>query len=212
MENYNELPFLRLLMENEGGVRVDNGSNVDMKLAFDSNRKKMYADDPDDRGGATMCGVTLATYKAMYKDGNKEHLRNMSYERWSIICQIGYWDKLGCAQYDSLPLALTVADYGFNSGVKRAATALQLALNELNEMLAWKMGKPLVIDGVVGPKTIAQVQMLTKPMQAFVCARLHDARAEFIKEAVRKGNIHVKFLTGLMNRIRRTTAYALLYI
>ena len=34
---------------------------------FEQAKKTGFANDPDDAGGATMCGITIATYKAYCK-------------------------------------------------------------------------------------------------------------------------------------------------
>lgn len=53
-----------------------------------------FVNDPDDAGGATMMGVTLATYRKWYGAGKSvSDLKNMSYDEWRTIMKGGYWDK-----------------------------------------------------------------------------------------------------------------------
>ena len=206
------MPFLRLLLMNEAGIKVDGCNDSDLKPAFEQNRKKLFVHDPADKGGATFCGITYKTFVAATKDQDYDHFLRMSYERWSWICTRQYWDKLRCSEMDSLPIALMVADYAFNSGVQRAAMKLQETLNTFNFLLDYKLGKPLFVDGVIGPKTLEMVQALDKRAQSAMVMSQHYMRRLFIQEAVKKGGINTKFENGLLNRVERTTAYALKYI
>ena len=211
MSKYNEMPWLRLLLENEAGIKVDGCNDSDMKPAYERNRTKMFVHDKDDNGGATMCGVTFKTFAAATKDNDYDHFLKMSYERWSWIATRMYWDKLKCSQYDCLPLAIAVADYGFNSGVTRAAKALQKELNDLNEAWDFKFGKPLYVDGIIGEKTLAMLQKLPSLMLAVLFDSCIQNRKVFVCGAVKDGTINKKFEKGLLNRIRRTYAYGLRY-
>ena len=206
------MPFLRLLLENEAGIKVDGCNDSDLKPAFERSRKRLFVHDPFDKGGATLCGITHKTFVAATKDQDYDHFLKMSYERWSWICTRQYWDKLRCQEMDSLPIALMVADYAFNSGVQQASKSLQSALNSFNIMLDFRLGKPLYEDGVIGPKTLAMVQALDKRSESAMVMSQHYMRRLFIQEAVKKGGINKYFEKGLLNRVERTTAYALKYM
>ena len=206
------MPFLRLLLENEAGIKVDGCNDSDLKPAFEQNRKKLFVHDPADKGGATLCGVTHKTFVAATKDHDYDHFLKMSYERWSWICTRQYWDKLRCSEMDSLPIALMVADFAFNSGVQQASKSLQSALNSFNIMLDFQLGKPLYEDGVIGNKTLAMIQTLNKSAQSALVMSQHYMRRLFIQAAVKNGGINKKFENGLLKRVERTTAYALKYL
>ena len=79
-------------------------------------------------------------------------------------------------------------------------------------MLDFQLGKPLYEDGVIGPKTLEMVQALDKRAQSAMVMSQHYMRRLFIQEAVKKGGINKKFEKGLLNRVERTTAYALRYM
>lgn len=201
-KKYNEMPLLRWLLLCEGGVQVEGCNDADLKPAFEKNRKKMFSNDPSDKGGATMCGVTYKTFVRATKDDDYDHFYKMSYERWAGIVERLYWVPLQCQAYDSLPLALVVADFAFNSGERTAVKMLQNALNAVNfaHGLAW--GKTLIVDGVMGKKTLGMVQAMPRNIKLVLAGLLTAYRVEFLKKCCNAGTIAQKFEAGLINRAR----------
>lgn len=60
-----------------------------------------YVGHPRDPGGATMKGITLATYRRHFgKDKTKDDLRRIPNKELERIYRSGYWDKCHC---DDLP-------------------------------------------------------------------------------------------------------------
>lgn len=103
-----------------------------------------WSDNPQDPGGATMKGVTLAVYRNYYgADKSKEDLRNISDDELQHIYKTGYWDKCRC---DELPIGLDYAvfDAAVNSGPGRSTKWLQAAVG-------------VTQDGAIGPGTLAAV-------------------------------------------------------
>lgn len=100
-----------------------------------------WADHPKDPGGATMKGVTLATFRNYRLGATKAQLRAISDADLRMIYRGGYWDKV---RGDDLPagLDLVAFDAAVNSGPGRGARWLQSALG-------------VSADGQIGPKTIA---------------------------------------------------------
>lgn len=116
-------------------------SNFDHCLKLVLAHEGGWADHPKDPGGATMKGVTLATYRKYRPGATKAHLRAISDGDLAMIYRAGYWNKV---KGDDLPagLDLVAFDAAVNSGPGRGARWLQEALG-VNP------------DGVIGPKTIA---------------------------------------------------------
>src|SRR6185312_10391747 len=84
-----------------------------------------YTNDPNDSGGPTNFGITIADYrKYINKNGTAEDVKSMSVDEAKIIYKARYWDALGC---DKLPSGVdyTCFDYGVNSGLGRPRKALQ---------------------------------------------------------------------------------------
>ena len=104
-----------------------------------------WADHPKDPGGATMKGITLATYRRHFgEDKSKDDLRNITDEDLGQIYRSGYWSKCRC---NELPAGVDYAvfDGAVNSGPGRGAKWLQAALGAKQ-------------DGGIGPKTLSRVE------------------------------------------------------
>lgn len=104
-----------------------------------------WADHPRDPGGATMKGVTLATYSDwLGRQATKDELRAISDEHLRTIYKARFWDAV---RGDELPSGVdyVVFDMAVNSGPGRAARMLQAAVGATP-------------DGAIGPKTLAAVQ------------------------------------------------------
>jgi len=99
-----------------------------------------YSNHPDDPGGETMWGVTIAVARA---NGYAGPMRSLSRDIAKGIYRAQYWDKV---KADSLPfpVAFQVFDAAVNHGTGQAAKFLQRAAG-------------VVDDGVIGPKTLAAV-------------------------------------------------------
>jgi lysozyme family protein len=104
-----------------------------------------YVNNPNDKGGPTNKGITLATFRRYIKpDGGIEDLKNLRTEQAVVVYKRQYWDAVLA---DMLPLGLdyTVADFAVNSGPSRSAKFLQ-------KIVGVKQ------DGKIGPKTLAAVR------------------------------------------------------
>lgn len=109
-----------------------------------------YVNDPNDRGGETNWGITIAVARA---DGYTGPMRDLPRQRAYDIYYRKYvvapgFDKIATI---SMPIAAELVDTGVNMGPKVASTFLQRALNGLN-----RNGKDyadLAADGVAGPAT-----------------------------------------------------------
>ena len=117
-----------------------------------------WSDHPKDPGGATMMGVTLATYRRWRPGATKDDLRAIGTADLEKIYRVDYWNP---ARADDLPAGvdLSVFDFGVNSGVSRAAKHLQAVAGVKQ-------------DGVIGPATVAKVKSMdAASVVKSVCAR-----------------------------------------
>jgi lysozyme family protein len=107
-----------------------------------------WADHPNDPGGATMKGITIATFRKYLKrpDATKTELRNISDETVAAIYRRNYWNHI---RGDQLPAGIDYAlfDFAVNSGPTRAVKMLQKVIGLTGDD----------IDGKVGPQTIAKI-------------------------------------------------------
>jgi lysozyme family protein len=115
-------------------------------------REGGYVNDPNDRGGETNFGVTIAVAR---ENGYGGPMRAMSLDQAKAIYRAKYWAKPGL--YLIAPLSAKVAeelfDTGVNMGTGTAAMFLQRALNALNRMAGDY--PDIRVDGAIGPATAA---------------------------------------------------------
>lgn len=124
-----------------------------------------WSDNPNDPGGATMKGVTLATFRRYVKpNATKTDLRNITDEQLATVYRKHYWDVVSGSELpDGVDYA--VFDFAVNSGPSRAAKYLQKVV-----------GTPQ--DGRIGPATLKAVRA---KMHATVIHELCDDRMAFLK-------------------------------
>lgn len=148
-----------------------------------------FVNDPDDLGGATNRGVTLATYmqycrKKGYPVPTVERLENLSDREWTEILKTMYWDRWKANQIESQSVANILVDWIWASGTHGIKIPQQL----LN----------VKVDGIVGTKTIEAVNS-RNPRELFDLIKI--ARFDFIEEICRKRPANNKFKRGWLNRI-----------
>ncbi len=139
--------------------------NFQRALALVLKSEGGWSDNPADPGGATMKGVTLATYRRYINpQGAKDDLRHITDAQLADVYKRQYWDAVAG---DDLPDGVDYAtfDFSVNSGPGRAARYLQSVV-----------GAPL--DGTIGPATLAAVAKLPSGV---IIDRLCDARLAFLQ-------------------------------
>lgn len=117
-----------------------------------------YVDDPDDSGGETNYGITVATARGYGYQGAMVDLpRSIAFDIYAEV----YWDSLrGDALAEvSEAIAAEVVDTGVNCGTPVAGKFLQRALNVLNNRE--NLYADVTVDGHVGGKTVAALQAYT---------------------------------------------------
>ena len=124
-----------------------------------------FSDHPQDPGGATMKGITLATFRR-YIDAKatKDDLRHITQAQLENVYRRHYWNAV---KADDLPDGVDYAcfDFAVNSGPSRAAKYLQAAVGVRQ-------------DGKIGQQTIAAVKSRVAPT---VIHDLCDRRMAFLK-------------------------------
>lgn len=148
-----------------------------------------FVNDPDDLGGATNRGVTLATYmqycrKKGYPVPTVEKLENLSDREWTEILKTMYWDRWKADQIESQSVANILVDWVWASG----NCGIKIPQQLLN----------VKVDGIVGPKTLEAVNS-RNPRELFDMIKI--ARFDFIEEICRKRPANNKFKRGWLNRI-----------
>jgi lysozyme family protein len=183
--------FAPILIRNEAVVTAIK-SGESNKDYFERAKKGGFSNDKDDSGGATMVGVTLATYKDYCKKKglttpDVAKLKAITYEAWKDIMKSNYWDKCRASEIVSQSVANIYVDWAFNSGVVTATKNIQQLSNS-------------VVDGVIGRKTLAAIN--SKNALDFFNA-IKIARYDFYDERCRKYPSQIKFRDGWYNRLNR---------
>ena len=160
---------------------------------FEKARKTGYANDPDDLGGATMVGVTIATYKEYcrkkgYPVPTIDRLRNMTYAQWLDILKTMFWDRWQADKIANQSVAEILVDWVWASG-KYGITIPQQVLG-------------VTVDGVVGPKTLAALNK-QNPAQFF--ARIVAERKAYIDRICASRPVNNKYKCGWLRRLNAIT-------
>lgn len=182
------VPFL--LKWETGTVRRNGESNESL---FERAKRTGYACDPDDRGGATMCGVTLATFTEWRRAHGKPmpavaDLKRINYDEWQAILKARFWDKCRADEIRNQRVAEIIADWVWLSGpsvIRRMQNAVGVAA-----------------DGVVGDKTLAAIiHSETESEIKDLIERMKSARIAHIEEICRARPRNLKFRAGWLRRI-----------
>lgn len=191
MANFDRLaPFI---LHWETGARI---TGTDPVAAYAKASAKGVIDDPNDRGGPTMCGVTIGTFTEWcLKNGRRRptvtDLARMDYKTWREIAKSGFWNRCQADAITSQGVANMLVDWCYTSG-SYAITHTQRALG-------------VKVDGVIGPKTLAALN----GVQEIVFRLIKTARVAYYR-SIAKGN-QARNLTGWLNRTESITLTSLIF-
>lgn len=188
MANFSKLiPFIILW---ETGVASPGASGDKL---FELARRRGYANDPADRGGATQTGVTLATFGEWCKQHGQpmptiKDLRSISYSEWYDILKHKFWDRCCGDEIKSQSVAEMIVDWGWHSGTG--------GLQAVQRVLC------VTPDGVFGPQTLRAINS-SKPEVLFPALRA--ARLRYVQAIVARNPTQKKWLNGWEKRIKSIT-------
>ena len=165
------------------------GIGLTNEQLFEKAKLKGFANDPDDLGGATMCGVTLATFtdycrRKGYPRPTIVRLKAIKYKEWLEILKTMFWDRWRADQINNESVALILVDWVWGSG-KYGISIPQKAIG-------------VTADGVVGQKTIAAVNA-RGPKQLFDLIK--KERLAYIERICKSRPTNVKYKNGWLNRL-----------
>ncbi|QCO45757.1 MULTISPECIES: glycoside hydrolase family 108 protein [Elizabethkingia] len=155
---------------------------------------------PNDPGGLTNMGVTIATWKSIGYDKTGDgkvdasDLKKLTKSDVLHVLKVGYWNRWKADQINNQTIANTLVDWVWGSG-------------------SWGIKIPqrllgVTQDGVVGNKTI---EALNKQDPKVFLDSLYKARYQYLKDIVNKNSKLTVFLKGWNNRMDDLVKYNKIY-
>ena len=169
-------------------------SNFQKAYEYTLSNEGGWSNHKDDRGGATMMGVTLATYSRwLGRPATQEELRNISPTTVKSIYKEWYWDVNRLDEVKSFPISCAIYDIGVVSGPRTSVRIAQRTLKNLGDQF-------VIIDGCMGKATLRALNEADE--KAFVqdFKKLVDAHFRGI---VDRNSSQAVFLRGWLNRSSR---------
>lgn len=157
-----------------------------------------YVNDPNDRGGETNMGITIATWRA-YASGDlgieatSNTLRNMTKEQAEVIYYNHYWEPKGFCKLESTKIALMIYDWTITSG---------RAITQIRKMLHNEYNINLVVNNTMDDDMIHCINAIED--QGQLLSRIAEIRKEYYRSlTITDGepNSQVRFLNGWINRV-----------
>lgn len=157
-----------------------------------------YVNDPNDRGGETNMGITIATWRA-YASGDlgieatSNTLRNMTKEQAEVIYYNHYWEPKGFCKLESTKIALMIYDWTITSG---------RAITQIRKMLHNEYNINVVVNNTMDDDMIHCINAIED--QGQLLSRIAEIRKEYYRSlTITDGepNSQVRFLNGWINRV-----------
>lgn len=149
-----------------------------------------WGNDPADKGGPTMKGVTIATYTAYcakkgWPNPTLSQLRNITKAEWEEIFKTMFWDRWKADQIKNQSIANLLVDWVWTSGI--------YGIKFPQRVLG------VADDGIVGPKTLAAIN--NYPNQKELFDKLWQRRKQHFTSIANSRPGNKKFLKGWLNRL-----------
>lgn len=152
-----------------------------------------YANDPVDRGGETVAGVTRKYFPHLSIWKKFDELPTLkekkaykpTEEEWNEIYEVYYknfYVPVKGDYIDNIDVAFTIFDWAVGSGVVTAVKQVQKVLG-------------VTVDGKIGPQTVGAINV-----QPRVWQRLRDARIDFYNRIVARDPSQSRFIKGWTRR------------
>lgn len=171
--------------------------SLDKALDFLLAEEGGWSNHKADTGGATMYGVTQATYNTYRKAKGlpTQSVRKITHDEARDLYDKMYWKEARCDRLP-WPISYMVFDAAVNSGPSRGVKWMQQGIGVKD-------------DGVVGPGTIARANEVVDNGDGMALYNIIDARATFLARLVQGKPSQAAFLLGWWRRTLRVLGRAL---
>ncbi len=167
--------------------------NIDALISEVIETEGGYVNHPNDRGGPTKYGITLAALHDWRGTAvTAADVSGMSVDEARQIYRKNYFEGLEFIQDPEI--ARFVFDYGVNSGPRAARMALQSALKGVGRYDG-------EIDGIFGPKSRAAYDAAVKANDVALFYALKCERYELLLRFIGRDPSQAVFATGWANRL-----------
>lgn len=169
---------------------ADSSKLVPFILSWETDK---YTNNKKDKGGPTKYGITLATWRRVGYDKNgdgvlnEEDVKLLTKDDFHRVFKQNFWNACKADKIQDQSVANMLVDFAYNSGVKRAATYLQLTLG-------------ITADGIIGNKTLFAIN---KSNGKRLFERFKKTREDYLK-SIAKGE-QKDFLDGWLRRLSYIT-------
>lgn len=169
---------------------ADSSKLVPFILSWETDK---YTNNKKDKGGPTKYGITLATWRKVGYDKNgdgvlnEEDVKLLTKDDFHRVFKQNFWNACKADKIQDQSVANMLVDFAYNSGVKRAATYLQLTLG-------------ITADGIIGNKTLFAIN---KSNGKRLFERFKKTREDYLK-SIAKGE-QKDFLDGWLRRLSNIT-------
>lgn len=132
----------------------------------------LFSNNPADPGGATNYGISLRFLKNHGIDINDDgqidlmDVKSLTPQKAKAIYKKYWWDKYHYEAINSLAIATKILDMAVNMGAEQATKLVQRAANYC--------GHNLVVDGILGAKTLAAINEISQ----------HNREQDFMDEII----------------------------
>ena len=153
-----------------------------------------YVNDPKDKGGETMQGITYATWVSVF--GPNEHARfiKMAEDDWALIYQKLFWSAIQGDKINSQRIANTLADWAWGSG------------GYWPKRLTQKIIGTVKCDGIFGNGTLTALNAMNEQ-------KLYDAiiaeRWAWLEQIYKAHPDQLRFKQGWTNRMNNLIKFNL---
>lgn len=164
-------------------------------------------DDPDDPGGITNDGITLADLTELGFAGggdidgdhdiDADDIRKMSMQDKKRAYKELYWDHMCLDEIESQAIAIKIFDTAVNLGRAGASNIVQRILNDFIFIVGLRNTPPLKVDGSFGPKTRESLNKLAQP--ALLCL-ISSEQSQIYHAIVTRRPTSQKYLAGWLRR------------